>query len=450
VISAAANQAALKLRWCSWVLAGAFCAAWPGMARASGFHIDEQDAAATGRAGAVTAHPSDASAIYYNPAGLGALEGANVVVGASWVYPSAKFESASTGQTTEAKHQGFLLPQLFASWRMTDVMAVGVGVYAPFGLALDWPASSPGSTQVRQADLKTFFISPVAAFNLSQWIPGLSFGAGFDLVPASVRLTRDIAFGTDLGSAALSGEAFGFGARAGIYFHPRPLPKWAFGLTYRSPVKLVFDGHADFDAPAEYRITLPPDGQASTSITLPQSVGLGISFAPIPEWDIEADGGWRGWSSYDRLDLRLPDGSVQSSHKGWKDSFSVRVGTEVLLGEQWSARLGAIWDQTPVPASTLDFELPDADRFDVSAGFGVKLSQIFRVDASALYVLPQKRTTGSAPGEPPIKGRFSIDAWVVGLSLGMTFETEQSRAAAAEGRARSGSPVPQATRASSE
>ena len=50
-------------------------------AHAGGYHIDEQDARATGRAGAVTANPGNASSIYYNPAGIATLRGLRIDAG---------------------------------------------------------------------------------------------------------------------------------------------------------------------------------------------------------------------------------------------------------------------------------------------------------------------------------------------------------------------------------
>lgn len=396
----------------------------PASARASGFHVDEQDARATGRAGAVTASTNNPSAIYYNSAGIADLEGLHVELGGSLVRPSGEFRSAVDGVTTEADTQTFVLPQLFASWRATDLLAIGVGAYAPFGLALKWPASSPGRTNVRQADLQTFFITPTVALNLSRGVPGLSFGAGLDLVPASVHLERDILFGTDTGSVALSGDAFGVGARVGLMYRPPALPEVAIGLSYRSPVVLDFSGQVDFDAGQPYRSALPPDGDTETSVTLPQMVSVGFQFSPLPELQLELDGNWRGWSSYDRLDIELPDGSVDTQAKDWNDSLTLRLGGEYTIQERWSVRAGAIWDEAPVPAERLDFQVPDADRVDFSLGFGARITEQLRVDLAALYVLPQKRSTATAePLEPPTKGRFAIDVWVIGLSVGFALET---------------------------
>jgi long-chain fatty acid transport protein len=400
-------------------------------ARASGFHIDEQDARSTARGGAVTANPTNASAIYYNPAGIGDLTGLHIDLGASMVAPTAKFQLAATGADTEAADKVFFLPQAYLSYRITPLVGVGLGFNAPFGLSLSWPESSPGRTVARDVELRTYFITPTVGLNLSRWVPGLSFGAGLDLVPASVRLTRDILFGTDVGSVALGASAFGVGGRAGLLYRPQQLDKWSFGLTYRSPVKLNFnDGDVDFDAPPAYRASLPPDSHGgSTSLTLPQTLDLGIAFDPIPGWEIEVDGNWIGWSSFKSLTLNIPGAPPTVSPKNWNDSFTVRVGTEYTIKKKWSGRLGFVWDQTPVPASTLDFLLPDLNRIDLAAGLGAALASNVRVDLGVLWVLPKSRaTSNSDPNMPPVKGTYDVNAWVVGLSVGIALDRARTTA----------------------
>src|SRR3954447_7690087 len=197
-------------------------------ARASGFHIDEQDARSTARGGAVTANPTNASAVYYNPAGIGELNGLHIDLGASMVAPSAKFHLGTTGAETEAADKVFFLPQAYASYRITPLIGVGLGFNAPFGLSVSWPETSPGRAIARDVELRTYFITPTVGLNLSRWVPGLSFGAGLDLVPASVRLTRDILFGTDVGSVALGASTFGVGGRGGLLYRPERLKQWSF------------------------------------------------------------------------------------------------------------------------------------------------------------------------------------------------------------------------------
>src|SRR5215471_15323470 len=85
------------------------------VASASGYHIDEQDARATGRAGAVTANPANSSAIYYNPGGVGTLNGVGIEVGASLLITNADFQSAVTGAVTESDTKVTALPQAYVT-----------------------------------------------------------------------------------------------------------------------------------------------------------------------------------------------------------------------------------------------------------------------------------------------------------------------------------------------
>lgn len=403
------------------VLGGAVA---PRLAHASGFHIDEQDARATGRAGAVTASTHNASAIYYNPAGIADLNGVQVLVGGAVVRPDASFTSTVDGSVTNVDTANVVLPQAFISWRASELVSLGIGVYAPYGLALDWPASSPGRTNIRKADLRTLFISPIFGLNLTRWVPGLSVGGGFDLVPANVRLDRDILFGSDVASVALDGTAFGIGGRIGVEYHPPSLPVLGFGISYRSPVALEFAGKADFDAPLAYRASLPPDGDVETAVTLPQMVTAGVVFSPVREFELELDVNWRGWSSYDVLEVELPDGSVDRQAKDWNDSLTLRLGAEYTFDERWSVRAGGVWDQAPVPATRLDFQVPDANRIDVSLGVGARVADRVTIDLGGIYVLPQERWTSMAePLDPPVKGRFEIDVWLVALSVGVQLDT---------------------------
>jgi long-subunit fatty acid transport protein len=246
-------------------------------------------------------------------------------------------------------------------------------------------------------------------------------------VPASVRQRRDIPFGDEVGDVALSASGFGVGARAGLLYRPARRPDWAFGLTYKSPVVLDFEGEANFSAPPIYRPSLPPDGTGKTSITLPQSLMAGVSFRPLPEWELEVDGGWVGWSSYDRLDITLPDGTISRNERNWRDTGVLRFGTEYTFDGRWTGRLGAIYDPTPIPTTTLDFQLPDAPRFDLTAGFGAELSPLLQVDIGALWVLPTSEQTAMAdPLSPPIKGTFAVEAWVFTLSVALRFGAESS------------------------
>jgi long-chain fatty acid transport protein len=399
-------------------------------AEASGYHIDEQDARATGRGGAVLASPFNASDIYYNPGGLGTLEGLQINAGVSLVAPRATFRAAATNAETSVANKVIPLPQIFASYRLGSVVTLGLGEYTPFGLKLEWPETSPGRQIVREIELRTYYISPAVAANLSEWIPGLSVGATVDLVFAGVRLTRDILFGTDVANLALSANKFSAGASGGIFYRPKGFEQLALGVTYHSPVKLSFTGDANFTASPIYRSTLPPDGQTTTSIKLPQSWSFGAAYRVAPQWELELDVDWFNWSVFDSLVINLPGGTTANLPKNWTDSTTIRFGTEMAIDKDWSIRLGGGWDKTPVPPTTLDFELPDANRVFITGGVGWQIVPVVRADIGALYIPPESQTTSIAnPFEPPIKGTYDISVFVGGVTVGLLLDQPAQPAA---------------------
>ena len=134
-----------------------------------------------------------------------------------------------------------------------------------------------------------------------------------------------------------------------------------------------------------------------------------------------------GWSSFDELALQLPADQKIVANRDWRNTIALRVGTEYTYQKRWSGRLGLIWDQGPVPTKTLDFQLPDVNRVDLTVGAGAAFSKAVRADIAALYVLPGKATTSKAdPYQPPVKGEYRVHAWVLSLSVGVTFDVART------------------------
>ncbi len=399
-----------------------------GMAHAGGFYIPEINARATGRADAVTASDHDGSAIFFNPGGLGFAEGVQVELGASLIVPDASFTAQSNGTTTEMTSDPSVVPNLFAVAKVNRVLRVGLGVDIPFGSTVAWPASSPAADVTRSVTLRAVYVSPVAALNLSQWLPGLAIGGGIDLVPSGVELQRDVFFGEDVGSAKLAGTGFGIGARAGAMYRPPAFSRLSLGVAYRSPVKIDFSGNGNFDAPSPYRSSLPPDGDVTTSITLPQSVLAGVAFRILPNLELEGDLDWTGWSSFDQLDLTLPDGTHSIVPEGYRDTFTWRGGAEYRLPSYGlSLRAGYAYDPTPIPRQYLSVQLPDINRHVVSAGVGYdRLPYDARVDAGVLWVLPGSRQNSGTVEPSEAAGKYDVSAVVVGLGLALDFGEGQS------------------------
>ena len=387
-----------------------------GIASANGFYINEHDAKVTGRGGTSTATDTDPSSIVYNPGGLAVGEGTAFSIGASVISAQATYTDTNN-QSTDTNGSPAVLPQAMISHRINDMFAVGIAFHLPFGLAVSWPDSSPQADVVTKQSLRTYFITPTVGVNLGKQVPGLSIGAGLDLVPSTVQLEQNLYFGSEQGHAVLGGSAFGIGGRFGVMYRPEALKQLSLGLMYRSQVNLDFTGTGDFDMAAPYRSQLPPDGDISTTLHLPMSISGGVAYRPIEKLEVELNTVWINWKKFDTIDITLADGSHTVQPQDYKNTVTLRVGGEYQINEKAAVRAGYIYDPTPVPSTTLSARLPDIDRHDVTAGGSYKVNKNLDVHLAALLVIPGSNKSSDAMYTPIHKGTYDVTAFVASLGL---------------------------------
>ena len=393
-------------------------------AHANAFALNEFDAKAVGRGDAAAATDSDASSIFYNVGGLGNAEGLQIRISGSIVAPFASFTTNGTKIDSNTGAQP--LPGAFASARVHDMIVVGVGFTMPFGLALSWPDGAPTNNELHKQSLRTFFITPSIGVKLDKYVPGLSVGAGFDIVPATVDLEQDVFFGDSTGTAHLGGTGMGYGGRIGAMYRPAGLPALSIGAMYRTDVKENFTGTGDFDADPLYRNQLPPDGDISTSITLPQQVVGGVAYRALPQLEIEANVLWTNWSKFKTLDVVVPSTTgtgtmTLSTDEQYQNTVTGRLGVEYSLPEQGlGLRAGFMYDPTPIKTQYLTVRLPDIDRYVATVGASKAFGD-YSVHVGLLYVLPQSRQTSNDTNMPVNKGTFDVQAFVASVTLAGTF-----------------------------
>jgi long-chain fatty acid transport protein len=384
---------------------------------ANAFNINEHDARVTGRGGATAATNTEPSAMVYNPGGLAVAEGTNFSVGGSLYMASGSYTPMTGGAKTSTDQSPSVVPSVYVTSRVHDLVAVGVGLHLPFGLAVSWPDAHAQADVVQDQSLRTYFITPTIGFNLHKQVPGLSIGGGVDVVPATVDLQQAVVFGDERGTAHLGGDALGVGGRVGIMYHSPKLKQLKLGLMWRSDVKLDFAGSGDFDIAAPYRSQLPPDGDIATSITLPQSVVLGVAFQGTPELEVEYNAVWINWEKFDELRIELPDGSDTVSPQNYENTFSHRIGVEYKLTKQQAAiRAGFIYDPTPIPNTTLTARLPDIDRKNITLGGSKKFGN-YAAHLGLLWVTPGERDTSPTAYMPNFKGTYGVQAFVASLMV---------------------------------
>jgi len=340
---------------------------YPGQLLASGFIIYNQDAKADGMATAVTSSIDNPSAIFYNPALLPDQPGFGVSMNDTMVMPSRTFKDAATGTTADLKPATHHVPSFFAKYTR-DQWSLGIGVYSPFGLSADWGRNWIGRYSTTFAELKSTFVTPTVAYKFNDRI---SAGFGVSYVDSSVDLQSAIPL-TPFpdGEAKLSGDGSGVGANAGIRVK---LPQdYTLSFTARSPVKIKYDGTANFYTPALFKVLMPQlrDTNASTTITLPwqMTAGLAKKFGALT---LETDITYLGWSTIDHYTAHFSDGRPPVIYlKDWHDAFSFAIGANYRWSKSFETQLGYMYDMSPVPQRTLTPDLPDADKHILTGGIG--------------------------------------------------------------------------------
>ena len=399
-------------------------------ASANAFNINEHDARVTGRAGASAASNTEPSSVVFNPGGIAVNEGTQVALGSAFYFAEGSYDGDTTEkQKTDSPMQ--IVPSLYVTSRVHEMVAVGLGVHFPFGLAVSWPTGHPQEDVIQDQTLRTYFITAGVGLNLHKQVPGLSFGAGLDIVPATIELENVVAFGDVEGTAHLGGDAVGIGARVGAMYHPPAVKGLKFGVMYRSPVALDFEGKGDFDIEDPYRSQLPPDGTINASITLPQSVWGGVSYSPMANLDLEYNAVWINWEqTWDNGDLviDLPDDGNPAtdrpqsrSPQDYTNTVTHRIGVEYGLPAQHAAlRAGFIYDPTPIPSTTQTARLPDVNRIVVTIGGSYTITSQYGLHLGLLWVTPGERETANdmdQPYSPQFKGTYGVQAFVANVGV---------------------------------
>lgn len=381
---------------------------------ANGFLIYDLSGEAIGRASAVSADASEPAAVWFNPAALANMTGVSVSAGGVFITARSSFEPRDGGGETSSKRGNFVLPTLFGAGKIGDRVALGLGIYSAFGIGVSWPESWSGRENAISASLQTLSINPTVAVKLDEsW----SVGAGFDAVRSTVDFQNGLPSIVG-GDVRLVGDAWGFGFNAAALYRAIP-DRLHFALTYRSRVKLDYDGRADFSPQDPDFARSLPDQPGTASITLPDVITAGVMYRPTRDFKFGVDANVELWSTYSRIPIDFSSAPDRTLRPHGHDAFTLRGGVDFEPHARgFHVRGGLIFDRSAIPARGLGPALPDSDRVDVTAGIGYG-DGAFKADLGYMLVvfLPADARGGTESPE----GRYGTIAHLLGLTLGAHF-----------------------------
>ncbi len=372
----------------------------------SGFRLADQDAFATARGEAFVATADNASAVYYNPAGLSQLEGANLRAGVYGIYLDPTFRPPSgqrnSGTTYHIEDQYQAVPQFFGAYTPEALpLSFGLGVYAPYGGDVTWPQDTGFRTVATEGSLTYVRLNPVVALELA---PGLSIGGGVEADYAKIELEGALSARLNrrvpLDYFRFNGDGWSVGYNLGVLWQPHE--KISLGATFRSSTPVTFEGDTDFflygAVPSTHR-------SAEMELKFPLGAVAGISYRPTPKWNLEFDADYTDWSSFgtttihqsgsDRYGFVVPFDIGETNN--WRGSWMYEFGVTRYFDKGWHVSAGYVFSETSVPDSHYSPLAADLDRHFFSIGVGQRGRHL---DFDVTYQFgygPAHTVTGSTP-----------------------------------------------------
>jgi long-chain fatty acid transport protein len=218
----------------------------PSAVQAGGFRIEAQGAAALGQGLAFSASAEHPTAVYYNPAGLTRLPGTQVALHGEWIGITSHFTNRNptppfitAGQTERDDNQPSFPVGFYATTALRADVAFGLGIFSPYGLALDWPPNGNTQFTITHVRLRTIDVNPVLAVRVSRV---LSVAIGLDLIKATADLERAARLSATTASPFGLADADDLGRGVTVGLGGNPSDAWAWGVVYRSPPQTAGPG----------------------------------------------------------------------------------------------------------------------------------------------------------------------------------------------------------------
>lgn len=417
------------------LIVAAALAAMSTSATASGYRFGSQSVAAQGTADANAAEADDASALYYNPAGMSRLQGQNFSAGATAVVPHSTFNDTGSKRFTGTSSGGtatdgyapdvVVAPSLYYTKQINEQWTAGIGMFVPYGTKLNYGDNWTGRYALTNIKLEALALNPSASFKLNEQ-HSFGFGLTAEFMKAELGQAVDVpgtvaALAGTPNSAALvkqivalggnpaalatvkdgrgenDGKDWGVGFNLGYMFQ---LDKdTRFGIAYRSSISHKLKGSTVWDfskvtADAAVNKVLAAASRKVNSAALvalrtPETLSVNGFHQINARWAAMGDVTWTRHDRMGDLHIQFPgtDEGDEVIRQQWKNSVRVSLGANYKYDDKLTLRGGVAYDQSPVNGDELRHPaLPDSDRNQFSVGANYKLSPRSSIDLAYSFL----------------------------------------------------------------
>ncbi|WP_459211378.1 OmpP1/FadL family transporter [Aquimarina rhabdastrellae] len=368
---------------------------------------------------------SNAELAFFNPAGLIYLENKlNISAGVSGVFSDVAWQSEQFGQYSETDSPVGTPFYLYASYKVTDWLALGLNVSTPYGSRVEWEKDWAGSHLVNNIELGAVYIQPLVSLKISDIF---SIGGGPIYVTGSVNFNRNLSrtladANGDRSNVTIDASGVNaWGWSVGAMF--TPVEDLRIGFNYRSEIILDAEGgDANFD---NIPTGLPfEDTPFNASLPLPAELSLGASYQVTDKWLVAFQFDRTYWSVYESLDIDFVNPNIPDSvnPRNYQNSSIYRVGVEYKALDKLALRAGYYFDESPIQEGFFAPETPRPDSNNFTAGLSFDVNDHFAIDASFLYVKSNEVNVSydfyQENGQNvPFRGTYKNNAFIPGIGI---------------------------------
>lgn len=361
-------------------------------------------ARAMGMGGAFMGVADDATALYWNPAGLSQIRQMEFFVALSHEKLETETEyfgelDSTFATNTHPNSFGIVFP--VPVYRGGLAFALGINRLQSFDSRVKVSGFNNlsveederfGQLSIRELSNESGSIYSWSFGTAVDIAPGVSLGAALNFLIGdyTYRLELDADDTKELDSV-LTGFSYDdidnydyFGVDGKIGLLARLIDQVRLGITIEIPMDFSVDRYWDWETYVAYDTEPDEDwfenGAFYYEISRPFRFGAGIATYPIPGAIIAADVLYTDWTQTEYSDPPAEDISNEDFIDDYRDTLQLRIGGEYTIPAMGlSIRAGYLLDPLPYTPDSIEI---DSDRHYITAGIGMMLDRVLSLDVA--------------------------------------------------------------------
>ncbi len=438
-------------------------------AHGGGFALIEIGASGLGNAYAgASAVSADSSTVWFNPAAMTDLDGAQFTVAGHVLATDTGFTDRGSrvstlfgggpvgGDPTVSTGGTTFIPNLFYTRHLNSNISYGLGITVPFGSATEYDDDWTGRYQSLESGVQVIDVNPTIAYRLNDKV---SIGGGISLQLMSATLSSAIDSGAvcasiEAGGQAPAGTCAGAGLIPGVLANDssaviegtstgltfnlaalfKPQEATRIGVAYRHSLDHTIDGDADFDINPVLAPLVDPspafvDGGAEAEANLPPTLMVSVAHQATNKLQLLGDITWTGWSSIEEIRIVFDNPAQPDSPTPlqWEDALRFSAGANFQFNDKLILRGGVALDQEAIPnANFRSPRVPGNDRTWLSFGLGYEISPRISLDFGFAHLMldetPIDNNVLDAAGSQVVRGLYDSSVNIVSAQFNWNFK----------------------------